>query len=321
MASPPPQATYYDILGISSDATPSQIRAAWRVVAVALHPDRSGDDVAGDDFIAAREAYETLSSPQRRRVYDAQLRTNSSSPRPSTVYTQPPASPPPPPPPPQYTRPHSEQRHGYRGADLRTSIVVDFAAAVFGTHAEAIGQRRALCRSCGGYPPPPSGCIVCGLTGYESLSFVADVDVPPGTTNGALVTVANYGDVGDRPILAGEPYGVPGPPGDLLVRVDVRPQPGVISLGQDLIYDLPVDVIDALLGIRQRINLLDGPATVVVPPGTAPGQRLRIVGRGVPHPAATRGDAMVEVRIVMRDDLTEPERALLETLRRPVTRK
>ena len=305
---------YYEIMGVPEDATPAQIRAAWRERAVALHPDHQKDSSATTEFIAAREAYETLSSPQRRRAYDSVLRANDRPRRPSTVYSQPPASSPPPPP--AYTQPHDTQPHGPRGADIHASVTVDFAPAVFGTRAEVIGTHRSLCRSCGGYPPP-AGCIVCAQAGYEPLSFVIDLEIPAGTTNGQQVVVPNYGDVGDRPTSNSAPYGVPGPPGDLLVRVDVRPQPGVLALGADLVYDLPVDVIDALLGTHQRVVLLDGPASVVIPPGTPPGQRLKIVGRGVPHPSQTRGDALVEVRIVMRDDLTEQERSMLETLRRP----
>jgi molecular chaperone DnaJ len=303
--------TLYELLGVPENATPSQIRTAWREKAVLFHPDHVGES-GGDVFISVREAYETLSNPQRRRVYDAERRQGA---RPAyrEVFTQPPA-PTPPPPPPVYTRPHAEQEYGSRGGDLHTSVMIPFVDAVFGATPEATGIRRALCRSCGGYPPPP-GCVVCGYSGYEPLSFSVPVEVPAGTVNGETITVLDYGDVGERPERDGELYGVPGLPGNLLVRVDVHHEVGVVAVGADLVYDTPVDVVDALLGARQRIQLLDGPATVIIPPGCAPGQRIHISGRGVPLPGTTRGDGIAEVRVIMRDNLSADERTKLESMR------
>jgi len=68
--------------------------------------------------------------------------------------------------------------------------------------------------------------------------------------------------------------------------------------------------------VRLSTTLLDGPATIVVPPGTAPATRIKLAGRGVPLPGATRGDAYVEVRLLMRTALSAAQRDLLLELRR-----
>jgi molecular chaperone DnaJ len=305
--SSPLRATHYDVLGITVKASPAQIRQAWLALARQLHPDH-GDDYDPSDFIRLREAYEVLSDPTQRRRYDADLAKGSVK-RSVPAYPQGPASEPP-----AYTRPRSDQPPGPRGHHIRASVSIDFVDAIFGVTTEVYGTRKDVCHSCTGYPPPPR-CVICGLTGYEPTSFTTALLIPPGTVAGADLVVANLGDVGERPVDTNGPYGVPGPPGDLLVRVDVRPQPGVVAQGMDLLYDLPVDVIDALLGERATMELIDGPATVIIPPGTPPGQRLRLPGRGVPQAQGLRGDALAEVRLIMRDSLTQEERSALESVR------
>ena len=300
-------ATHYDVLGISAEATPLQIRTAWLTLAMALHPDR-GTDYDPSSFIRLREAYVVLSDPTQRRRYDADLAKGTHV-RSRPVYSQGPA-----PEPPAYTKPRSDQPAGDRGPHIRASVSIDFADAIFGVTTEVYGTRKDVCRSCTGYPPP-QGCVICGQSGYEPISFTTALPVPPGTVAGTDIVVANLGDVGERPTGDSGAYGVPGPPGDLLVRVDVRPQPGVIAQGIDLLYDLPVDVIDALLGTRTSIELLDGAATVIVPPGTPPGQRLRLPGRGIPQAQGLRGDALAEVRLTMREVLSPEERQNLESMR------
>jgi len=309
----PLRATHYDVLGITSEATPTQVRQAWLALARELHPDH-GDSYDPSNFIRLREAYEVLSDPTQRRRYDADISKGRIK-RSAPVYSQGPA-----PDPPAYTRPRSDQPAGTRGPHIRASVSIEFTDAIFGVTTEVYGMRKDVCPSCTGYPPPV-GCVICGTKGYEPTSFVTALPIPPGTTAGTDLVVANLGDVGERPVdPTGTPYGVPGPPGDLLVRIDVRPRSGVVAQGLDLLYDLPVDVIDALLGERATMELIDGPATIIIPPGTSPGQRLRLPGRGIPQAQGLRGDALAEVRLIMRDSLSQEERKTLEVLRKPANK-
>jgi curved DNA-binding protein len=68
------------------------------------------------------------------------------------------------------------------------------------------------------------------------------------------------------------------------------------------------------------MELIDGPATIIIPPGTSPGQRLRLPGRGIPQAQGLRGDALAEVRLIMRDSLSQEERKTLEVLRKPANK-
>lgn len=324
-ATPPP--SHYELLGLSPDASDEQIRQAWRDTARRLHPDTAGEG-ATDAFLAARYAYEVLVDPRSRRQYDVEqlavrLRFRP-DPQPST---------PAPPPTPQHvstttappgptgaTRPTqknpSPSDHGDPGATLHATITIDFPSAVFGVTVPLIISRRQPCRTCAGRPPR-TGCASCGHEGFELLESTVNVVVPPGTTSGTSIVVPESGDIGQRAGTPGARHGLPGPAGDLVVETIVTPTPGVLQVGSDLIYDLPIDVIDALLGTLVYPQLMDGPATVVVPPGAEPNLRLRLSGRGVPAALiGTRGDAYVEVRIVMRTNLSPAERQSLEALRR-----
>ena len=205
---------------------------------------------------------------------------------------------------------------GRSGADLAATVTVSFVDAVFGTTVPLSYSRRMRCRSCNGLPPL-DGCASCGLEGYELLEASVTVSVPPGTSANSSVTIFAAGDVGERAGPPGHRRGLLGASGDLVVNVNVIATPGVIMAGADLIYDLPLDVIDALLGCLVHPTLLDGSCSLAIPPGCPPGQRIKIPGRGVPIPGATRGDAYAELRIVMRQHLTADQRELLELLRLP----
>ena len=319
---------YYARLGVSETATAGDIRHAWRKTARRLHPDTAPTGTAEEnasEFILASQAYDVLIDAKARRAYDlarsAARRGPSSHEEP--VHAAGPADP---------MRSPKARRSGYSpltqpgpavdaiewgavGQDVRALMTIGFSAAVFGSTIEVFLSRREVCRTCAG-EPPDRGCASCGEEGSELVETMAEVVTPPGVANGSTLTLAQAGDVGPRAGHPGSRRGIPGPPGDLVVEFTVTSHAGVAMAGTTLVYDFPVDVIDALLGCQQQIRLIDGPALVVVTPGSAPGFRIRIAGRGVPLHGHTRGDALAEVRIVMRTQLTAEDRAVLGTLRR-----
>ena len=195
-------------------------------------------------------------------------------------------------------------------------VTVGFSAAVFGSAIEVYLSRREACRTCHG-APPATGCPACGEEGTELVETMVEVTVPPGTHTGSQARVLQAGDIGPRAGPPEDRRGAPGPAGDLVVEFTVSPIAGVVMQGQDLVYDLPIDVIDAILGSQHQMRLLDGPALVVAAPGCSPGGRLRIPGRGVPAHTAGRGDAYAELRFVMRTHLSGAERLALESVRKP----
>jgi DnaJ-class molecular chaperone len=128
------------------------------------------------------------------------------------------------------------------------------------------------------------------------------VPIPSGIADGETIRVAEHGDVGVRG----------GPAGDLYVGVQVDPDPVFTRHGDDLHMLMPVAVHDAALGAKVDVEGPDGMVRVRVPPGTQSGQRFRFSGRGAPSPrTGTRGDLVVEARLMLPAMLDERSKALL----------
>ena len=159
------------------------------------------------------------------------------------------------------------------------------------------------CERCGGTGEQTSvACRACGGQGVEVRGETVTVAVPPGVEDGAELRVPGRGHAGRRG----------GEAGDLLVRVRVEPHPLFRREGQDVHLVLPVAVHEAALGARIEVPTLEGAVPLRVPPGTQSGQRLRLRGRGLPSLRhGTRGDLLVEVRLVLPSLLDERSKELL----------
>ncbi|MGH8637648.1 MAG: DnaJ C-terminal domain-containing protein, partial [Burkholderiales bacterium] len=99
--------------------------------------------------------------------------------------------------------------------------------------------------------------------------------------------------------------------GDLYVTVQVTPHPLFRRQGDDLHIEVPVAVHEAVLGARIEVPSIDGPLRLRIPPGTQAGRHFRIEGRGVPTMAGTRGDLIVEVRLVLPANVDDRSRELM----------
>jgi molecular chaperone DnaJ len=159
------------------------------------------------------------------------------------------------------------------------------------------------CTACGGTGEArPRACRGCGGTGQAMQAETLTVRIPPGISDGETVRVAERGDVGLRG----------GPAGDLYVAVRVDPDPVFSRHGDDLHMLMPIAVHDAALGAKVDVDGPDGVVRVRVPPGTQSGQRFRFTGRGAPSPrTGTRGDLVVEARLMLPVVLDERSKALL----------
>ena len=121
------------------------------------------------------------------------------------------------------------------------------------------------------------------------------------------VRLAGEGDVGRNG----------GPPGNLYIQVNVQDHPVFTREEYDLIYRLPINMVEGALGVEKEVPTLDGPTALKIPPGTQPGTEFRIKGKGVPHLQSNRrGDLVVEVDLQVPRNLDSRQRKLLEELAR-----
>ncbi len=303
----------YDVLGVPPSASAEEIRRAYRALARLIHPDLNPGHDAASRFARLSDAYAVLSDPARRRAYDAgRPSLQSSLPRPG---------------------PRSAGVVGrgvLRGADVETAVRVSLRAAAQGGQVEVAVPRREVCAVCvgigvaegaarsrcprclgsGGTRTPGeecsrchgSGvigdppCAGCGGSGRRQGLTSMVVTLPSGVEHGQVLRLKGDGDVGPRN----------GPRGDLLLRIEVDPDPVLRRAGIDILMDLPVRADDAAQGFAVEVPTLRGPKKLRIPANTADGTVLRIKGAGIRLPAAWhRGDQFVIVHV--HPDLARPE--------------
>ncbi len=287
---------YYKILGVKKDATEEEIKKAFRKLAHAYHPDKSGGDEA--KFKEVSEAYSVLSDKQKRSQYD-----NFGSAGPGGGFSQ------------AGFDPSSfgfdfsgfgfggaggngqfdagdlndilssifGGRRVRRGRDVAVDIELSFQESIFGT------ERKIMINS--------------KLVKQKEVK----ISVPPGIDNGQMIRLSGMGET-----LEG------GVPGDLYVKVHVRKHPYLRKEGYNLIMDLSVKLTEALLGVEKPIVTLDGELTLKVPSGTKHGTILRVKGKGVPVSNSSsktdRGDLYVRIMVDMPEKLSKEQKKMVEEL-------
>ena len=302
---------YYDILGVPTTASPRDIRETFRRLARQCSPDIViGDQRATSIFIEIEEAYQVLSDPMRRALYDHESRARTTSSR--TAATGAARGLPLP-----------------RGDDLRRTVELTFEEAVRGSSIRLPIIRKAHCDSCGGSGARSGGlgpCPACDGRGHDrssrddagfgeacprchgtgeaardpcprclGLGLVTrqeevEVGILPGADTGSQFRIHGKGNDGPRG----------GPAGDLLVVTRVRPHPFFNRKGDNLYCELPITVPEAILGARISVPTPDGTTVMTVPAGTQSGQVFRLRGKGCARLAGTgRGDLYVATRVVI----------------------
>jgi molecular chaperone DnaJ len=313
---------FYLILGIAREATPNDIRRAYRRLARRLHPDiNPGDGAAAAQFRQVSEAYETLIDPDRRRLYDVQgarpsavegvafgfdgfdfsVRVSgSSAPTFGDLFgdvLQP--------------RAHQRTREPERGPDLHQALRLGFDEALSGGHRQITITRREHCRPCGGmgllatreascrhcdgagivrstrghmvFSKP---CAACGGRGTQSeavCSACGGQQTIPRTETVTVNLPAGLAEGGHVRIAGkGHAGANGGEAGDLILSINVDPHPVYRREGDDLHLVVPIAIHEAALGARVEVSCPDGPARLRIPPGTQSGQRFRLRERGAP---------------------------------------
>jgi molecular chaperone DnaJ len=169
-------------------------------------------------------------------------------------------------------------------------------------------QQITVCPECGGRGTiVDKPCRECRGEGRVEKQESLKVSIPPGAEEGMALRIPGHGLPGPEP---------GGAPGDLYVIVTSAPDARFARNGADLWRTETVSVADAVLGTALKAPTLDGAVEVTVPPGTQPGQILRLRGKGLPvFGARGRGDLNLRIEVRIPERLTAEERALYEKLR------
>jgi len=299
---------YYAILGVPKDAASEAIKQAYRRLARQHHPDLHPEmkkAAAGEKFKEINEAYEVLSDPEKKARYD-QIGPGWDAAR----APEPPGSAP---------RGYSAGGPGpgfegfsdffeslfgargpgsaagagprggpRRGQDIEAELPLCLEDAFRGGEKRFSIELPVLCPACGGSGRQARGfCPACAGAGEVSRPRNITTHLPKRARDGMRLRLRGQG--------AGAPDG--GEPGDLFLRVRLRPHPLYKVSGGDLETTVTVTPWDAALGAEVLVPALDGPIRVRLAAGTHAGTRLRIAGQGLDQEGGSQGDLYAVVRI------------------------
>jgi len=330
---------YYEVLGVGRQASDTELKSAYRKLALQYHPDRNpGDRAAEERFKEAAEAYEVLRDPQKRQVYD------------------------------QYGHAglegsgftgfggfedifssfgsifedlfgigggrRSSRSRAQRGSDLRYDLSLSFMEAAFGVEKAIEVEKRESCPVCSGSGcepgTSPETCSQCQGVGQVARSqgfFTVRTTCPrcqgSGRTiarpcphcrgNGQVMAVRRVSvkipggvDTGSRLRLSGEGEAGfnGGPPGDLYVVIHVEAHDFFKREGRDVICQVPISMVQAALGGEINVPTLDGKKSLQIPKGTQFGDVFRFHGAGIASLRnGDRGDQIIQVLVRTRSGL------------------
>jgi molecular chaperone DnaJ len=345
---------YYELLGVSREASDAEIKRAFRARARELHPDVSAAPDADGQFREVAEAYEVLSDPHRRATYDryghAGLRRGgyhftdfgSIADVFAAFFGDDP-----------FGMAPGAARQSTRGGDLQAIVDIDFEEAFTGISTSVALDVAVPCTRCGASGAEPGSgtatCPTCGGTGaLRRVSrsvfgeFVSQRSCPEcggvGRVlenpcrecggEGRLVETRTI-DVeipagiqdGQRIRLRGQGHSgfQGGSAGDAFVAVRVRPDQRFVRDGDDLYTSVPLTMTDAALGTTIAVPALGGELELEVPAGTQPGDSHVLRGRGMPSLSSSRrGDLHVRLEVTVPRRLTAEQRQALEEVDRSV---
>jgi curved DNA-binding protein len=304
---------YYKILGVGKQASQDEISKAFKKLARKHHPDLNpGDATAEAKFKEAGEAYEVLKDPEKRKLYD-QLGPNWQQ---GQNFQPPPGF--------ENMRFQGGQGGGFGGGGNFS----DFFETLFGG---AGGPRGGFGGFQGGgfqqrprrgqdaevtyeigleqaYAGGPQSVTiqehVPGADGYPmQQTRTLKVNIPPGIKDGQKIRLAGQGSPGSPG----------GEPGDLYLRIKLRPHPQFKVKEDNVVFDLALTPWEAALGASVRVPTLDGAVEMKIPPGVGSGAKLRVRGKGM-GTAGKRGDQMVRIMIQTPKALSDEEKRLWEEL-------
>jgi molecular chaperone DnaJ len=345
---------YYEILGLGRNANDDDIKKAFRKMAFKYHPDHNQEDHSGEAFKEVNEAYEVLSDHDKRATYDRYGHAGTEG---------------------GFGQGFNGMEFGgfgdifdaffggsgtatsqapKQGADLQTSLNIEFEEAAFGSEKNLRISHVENCSLCHGLRSKPGSqpmrcpdcngagqvrrvqqsvfgrftnvttcgrcrgegsiitetCTQCKGTGKERVERSLNVKIPPGVDDGAQIILRGEGDAGNRG----------GPSGDLYISLSVKPHAFFLRREDDIIYELPVNFVQAALGDELEVPCLSGKTRIKIPSGSQTGKVIRLKGQGIAHlKRGGRGDQIVLLVVVTPDSLNDKQRKLLKELAETLT--
>lgn len=336
---------YYDVLGISNNASSDEIKKAYRKLARELHPDLNPDPAAAEKFKEVTTAYETLSDDQKRRMYDLGFSGNTSSGGGfgfgglgdfvDAFFGQ--------------TTQRGPRSRTRRGQDALIEIDLELSEAFAGVTKDITVETAVVCPNCDGACTAPGThpttcsmckgrgdvqtvqrsllgqvvssrpCPQCGGFGTVLTSPCADcagegrvrtrntitAKIPAGVDNGTRIQLVGQGEVG--------PGG--GEPGDLYLEINLLPHKIFHRVGDDLQCVINLPMTAAALGTNFALQTLEGKEEISVKPGTQSGTVLTLKGKGMPRVRReSRGDLLIEIIVETPTNLLADQKKLIEEL-------
>ena len=345
------KADYYQVLGVDKNASPDEIKRAYRRMAIKYHPDKNpGNKEAEAKFKKCAEAYEVLSDPEKRKQYDQYGHEGL---RGTGMH--------------DFSRMNVEdifsmfgfddffgsifggagggggRRAGpLRGYDLETSVELTLDEVAHGTEKTIEFTRQDRCPECGGSGAAPGSqptrCPLCGGSGqvakgggfFQMVSTCPQCQgtgqvvknpcpncggsgrVPKKRTVTIRIPAGVHEGQGIRVAGEGEPGRDGGPNGDLYCYVRIQPHEFLERDGNDLVAVVPISFTQAALGATIDVPTLDGTRQLKIPPGTQYGSLFRIRGQGLPDVRTGRtGDELIQVTIETPTNLNARQEELL----------
>lgn len=339
---------YYEVLGVSKTASQDEIKSAFRKLAKKYHPDVSKEENAAEKFKECQEAYAVLSDESKRRQYDqyghAAFDNNMGSGGFdfsdfdfSDIFGDLFGS---------GFGFSNKKSSGRKGRDTLTIVNLTFEEAVFGTTkdinvdttekcSECLGKgghgektcskchgsgtisseqrtmfgvfaTQTYCDKCNGKGVTyDSVCSKCHGSGNNKVNKNIKVKIPAGVDTGNRLRVSGKGEAGTNG----------GPNGDLYLEFKVKSHPLFQRDGNDLYVDLPITIVDAIVGCKKEVPTLEGKVKLTVPAGSNTGDKHRIKGKGVVDPSSNRvGDLYIVLDIIIPKKLSREQKKLLDAL-------
>lgn len=342
---------YYEVLGVSKGVDTGEIKKAYRQMAKKYHPDLNKDNPqAAEQFKEVQEAYEILSDPDKRTRYDQYGHAGVDEQAGGfggfgqsdfggfeDIFDM------------FFGGSGGGRRQNgpVRGADLQYNLEISFDEAAFGVKKDLKIPRTETCSTCNGSGAKPGThvktcakckgkgtiqfaqrtplgnfvqtqtCSECGGTGKRVETPCSEchgrgkvrkertitVNIPPGVDHGMTLRMNGEGEAGDRG----------GIPGDLHIKIYVKPHKIFTRQGDDVICEIPISIVQAALGDEIEVPTLEGRAKFTIPSGTQPGQTFRLKGKGIQHlNGYNRGDQHVRVKVVVPTKLNSEQKNLLK---------
>ena len=286
---------YYKILGISKSASEDDIKKAYRKLARKLHPDLNPNDKNADKkFQQVNEANEVLSDPEKRKKYDKYGKDWQHGEQ-------------------QEQARQSQQRQYGGGQEFSGGFggggdFSDFFESMFGGGGRSSGRKQQ-------YRGQDHNASL-----KLNLRDVLETQKQTITVNGKNIRITIPAGIENGQVLKLKGHGAPGanggPAGDLFITFDVADDPDFKRTGSDLYTNADIDIYTAVLGGEKIVNTMTGKVKLKVAPGTQPGSKIRLKGKGLPvyKKDGEFGDLFVTYVVKIPTGLTDEQRKLFTQL-------